>query len=143
MKKPHFHEDVEILLSLHARGEFFIGNELFPIREGSLFLFSGGTIHKSMAENNYLRYVLHISPDTLRAFSTRISDINAFVQKSPVRCVHLDDSPARALAAKFDELEKMADSKDTSFCSDIRKNIQLADIVVDVLAFFSDTEPEK
>jgi YesN/AraC family two-component response regulator len=142
MKKPHFHEDVEILLSLHASGEFFIGNALFPISEGSLFLFSGGTIHKSMAENQYFRYVLHVSPDTLRAFSTRISDINAFVQKSPVRCIHLDSSSAHALAKKFEELEKLEESKNTAFCSDIRKNIQLADIIVDVLTFFSDSEPE-
>jgi hypothetical protein len=112
MQKPHFHEDAEILLSLIANGQFFIENELYPIREGSLFLFSGGTIHKSIAEKQYHRYVLHISPETLRAFSTRISDISAFVQKTPVRCVHLDSSQTKALAEKFDMLEKMEGAKD-------------------------------
>jgi YesN/AraC family two-component response regulator len=143
MQKPHFHEDVEILLSLNANGEFFIENELFPIREGSLFLFSGGTIHKSIAEKQYHRYVLHISPETLRIFSTRISDITAFVQKSPVRCVRLDSAQTQALAEKFETLEKMEESKDTSFCSDIRKTLLLADIIVQVITFFSAAEPEK
>jgi AraC-like DNA-binding protein len=139
MNKPHFHEDVEILLSLSASGEFFIENELYPIREGSLFLLSEATIHKSIAKESYLRYVLHIPPETLRYFSTKYSDIPAFVHKAPVRCTVLEKAQMEMLSEKFKMLEG---AWGTVFCADLQKTMFFMDALLQVLTFFTVAEPE-
>ncbi|MDR1784998.1 MAG: AraC family transcriptional regulator [Spirochaetaceae bacterium] len=140
MKKPHFHEDVEVLFALTGEGEFFVENELYPIRPGSLFLFSEGVIHQSMASGAYSRYVLHVSPETLREFSTRSSDIPAFIRRKPVRCAALEDTRYDRLLEKLRRLGKAQDDK---FCADIRKSLQLLDVLVRVITFFSGAESER
>ena len=69
MDRPHFHEDIEILLSLSDGGDFFIENELYPLSWGELFLIGDATLHKSFSRQSYRRYVLHIAPSTLEELS--------------------------------------------------------------------------
>ncbi|MDR3311990.1 MAG: AraC family transcriptional regulator [Spirochaetaceae bacterium] len=140
MNKPHFHEDIEILLSLSSGGEFFIENELYPINENSLFLFNEVTIHKSIARSPYARYVLHISSETLRYFSTKYSDILGFIRKAPVRCTVLDKAQTEILVGKLKELDRPTE---TGFCADIRKTMLLVDVVTSVISAFSVTESEE
>jgi AraC-like DNA-binding protein len=139
MHRLHFHEDVEILLSLSSSGDFFIENELYPLQRGALFLLREATLHKSISNAFYKRYVLHISPDTLQEFSTPQSDLLAFAQKVSGRGTQLSDKQTRFLTKMFQRLEK---PHDKSFCGDIRKTSQLLDFLVTTFSFFEDAAAE-
>lgn len=139
MDRPHFHEDVEILLSLSDGGDFFIGDSLYPLHHGTLLLLSEATLHKSIASDSYRRYVLHLAPDTLRAFSTTQSDLTAFVQKSTGRCKHLEKKQTRLLVEKF---KKLDEPYDQTFGSDLQKNVQLLDFLLTVFVLFESAEAE-
>jgi AraC-like DNA-binding protein len=139
MHRLHFHEDVEILLSLSSSGDFFIENEFYPLQRGALFLLREATLHKSVAGASYKRYVLHISPDTLQGFSTPQSDLLAFAQKVSGRGAQLDDRQTRLLTRMFQRLEK---PHDKSFCGDLRKASQLLDFLITTFSFFEDTAEE-
>ena len=68
MDKLHFHESVEVLLSLSEGGDFFIGQEMYPIRKNTLFLLDSAVLHRTVHEKQetpYRRYIMHILPSTL------------------------------------------------------------------------------
>jgi AraC-like DNA-binding protein len=139
MHRLHFHEDVEILLSLSSSGDFFIENELYPLRRGALFLLREATLHKSVAGEFYKRYVLHISPDTLQEFSTPQSNLLAFAQKVSGRSAQLNDKETALLTRMFQRLEK---PHDKSFCGDIRRTSQLLDFLIAAFSFFAGAAAE-
>ena len=139
MHRLHFHEDVEVLLSLSSSGDFFIENELYPLRRGTLFLLREATLHKSVASASYKRYVLHISTDTLQEFSTPQSNLLAFAQKVSGRSAQLNDRQTALLTKMFHRLEK---PHDKSFCGDIRKTSQLLDFLITTFSFFEDAAAE-
>ena len=73
MDKLHFHESVEVLLSLSEGGDFFIGQEMYPIRKNTLFLLDSAVLHRTVHEKQetpYRRYIMHILPSTLESLST-------------------------------------------------------------------------
>jgi AraC-like DNA-binding protein len=139
MHRLHFHEDVEILLSLSSSGDFFIENELYPLQRGALFLLREATLHKSVANDSsnasYKRYVLHISPETLQEFSTPQSNLLAFAQKVSGRNAQLGDRQIGLLTRMCQRLES---PHDKSFCGDIRKTSQLLDFLITTFSFFED-----
>lgn len=139
MDRPHFHEDVEILLCLRDCGDFFIGTELFELRRGALFLISEATIHRSIAKSLYERYILHISPAVLKELSTAQSDFLSFFKDSG-RCALLDEKTTRQLCRKFAELEKPCDE---SFGCDLRQTVSLLDFLIQAFSCFDDCEVEK
>ena len=77
MDKLHFHESVEVLLSLSEGGDFFIGQEMYPIRKNTLFLLDSAVLHRTVHETQetpYRRYIMHILPSTLESLSTSQTD---------------------------------------------------------------------
>lgn len=134
MDRPHFHEDIEILLSLTAGGDYFVGRELYPIQEGSLFVFPEATLHKSNTQSAYQRYVLHISPDTLRQFSTAQSNFYEFAQDIRYCARHLDKKEMNKAAAKF---RALIESPDNGPCGDIRKHIILLELLTAAFTLFN------
>jgi AraC-like DNA-binding protein len=139
MHRLHFHEDVEILLSLSSGGDFFIENELYPLQRGVLFLLREATLHKSVANTSYKRYVLHISPDTLQEFSTPQSNLLAFAQKVSGRGAHLNDRQTALLTKMFQQLEK---PQEKSFCGDLKRTVQLLDFLITTFSFFESAAAE-
>jgi YesN/AraC family two-component response regulator len=137
MHRLHFHEDVEILLSLSGSGSFFIEDEFYPLQRGTLFLLREATLHKSVVNDPYTRFVLHISPETLQEFSTRQSDLVAFTQKVSARNKQLDDEQTRALIKMFRHLEEPCRRP---FCSDIKKIAQLLEFLIASFSLFEDAE---
>jgi AraC-like DNA-binding protein len=140
MHRLHFHEDVEILLSLSASGSFFIEGEFYPLRRGTLFLLREATLHKSVANEPYKRYELHLSPETLQKFSTSQSDLLAFAQKVPGRCQQLDDAQTDRLTKWFEKLEEPCEK---TFCGDIKKTLQLLEFLIAAFSLFENVETEK
>jgi AraC-like DNA-binding protein len=137
MHRLHFHEDVEILLSLSGSGSFFIEDEFYPLRRGALFLFREATLHKSVVNEPYTRYVLHISPETLQEFSTQQSDLVAFTQKTSGRGKQLNDQQTHTLTEMFLRLEKPCGR---SFCDDIKRTAQLLEFLITTFSLFEDGE---
>lgn len=139
MDRPHFHENMEILLCLSDSGDFFIGNQLFALKRGSLFLISDATIHRSIAKTAHERYILHLSPTMLRELSTPQSDFMTFFRNGG-RCALLDEQMTQDLRLRFAALEKPQDDK---FGSDINQTIQLLKLLLDVSSFFEECEVVK
>jgi AraC-like DNA-binding protein len=137
MHRLHFHEDVEILLSLSGSGSFFIEDEFYPLQRGALFLFREATLHKSVVNDPYTRYVLHISPETLQDFSTPQSDLVAFTRKTSGRHKQLDEEQTCALAEMFQLLEGPCDG---CFCGDVKRTAQLLECLIATFSLFDDSE---
>ena len=91
MDRPHFHEDVEILLSLSDGGDFFIENELYPLHCGTLLLVGEATLHKSIANDAYKRYVMHLPPSALH--SCRLTPL--MISRFPLNSITLSRSSIR------------------------------------------------
>jgi len=132
MDRPHFHEDVEILLCLSDGGDFFIENELYPLKWGALFLLGEATLHKSTANDSYKRYVLHISAATLQELSMQHTDMVARINDSG-HCVLLDRDKTEELISLFERLEKPYDGK---FGSDMEAMISLLSLLLKVFSSF-------
>lgn len=128
MDKPHFHEDVEILLSLSDGGDFFIEDELFPLRYGMLFLLPEATLHKSIADKTYRRYVMHVPMDMLESVSTPRSGIAAHIGGGR-RCVHLEQAAMSEVIALLTQLER---EPGAAFGDDIRQAVTFADFLLKV-----------
>lgn len=128
MGHSHFHEDMEILLSLSGNGEFFIENKLYPIQYGSLFILKAATIHKSVLEEKYKRYVFHISPDSLQKLSTSQTNFVELVEHSSI-CTVLSAKQTEDLVYKMYLLEQPASSE---LGGDLIKFTYLLDFLVTV-----------
>lgn len=139
MDRPHFHEDVEILLCLSEGGDFFIENELYPLHWGALFLIGEATLHKSTASESYKRYVLHISASELKELSMPQSDFLACIREAG-HCVLLDRTRAGELISLFEQLERPRDDK---FGSDMQKMIVLLSLLLKVFSSFETSDRSK
>lgn len=132
MDRPHFHEDIEILLCLSEGGDFFIDKELFPLHWGALFLINEATLHKSTASESYKRYVLHIPLGLLQDLSLPKSDFIACLRDAG-HCVLLDKARANELIELFENLER---PQGDSFGSDMQDMITLLSLLLKVFASF-------
>ena len=68
MDRPHFHEDIEIVLCIAGEGVFFLEPEVFPLYRGQLFLIDSSILHRSVANEEYRCMVFHISSEMLHEF---------------------------------------------------------------------------
>ena len=73
----HFHDQMEILLSMSEGGSFYIRNTIYPITRGSLFIFSPDDIHHSESRSSALSqfYSIRFYPEEVSSFSTDTFDV--------------------------------------------------------------------
>ena len=91
MQTAHFHDELEILLSLTDGGSFFLMNNLHPMRRGTLLILQGQVPHRSISsEGPYERYVMHIPRETLTAASSEKTSFPAMFAHN--YCIHLDET---------------------------------------------------
>lgn len=101
MELPHQHNSIEILLSLTDGGNFFLMNDRYPLRRGTLVLMQNQVLHKSIsADCVYERYVLHIPRRTLEEASTIKTNFLSLITGNC--CLQLDDE-------SFLELKELMD----------------------------------
>ena len=101
--KPHFHEDIEIVLCIAGEGVFFIGSEGFPLFRGQLFLIDSSVLHRSVANEEYRCIAFHIAPDMLQEFSTRQTNFAARIATCG-RVATLNEQQSRELEDYYKEL---------------------------------------
>ena len=78
MDKPHFHEDVEIVLCVSGEGLLFIGNTVFPLHRGQLFFINSSVLHRSVANEEYRCMVFHVSPQMLQVLSIHYTQFSTY-----------------------------------------------------------------
>ena len=72
INKFHFHDELEILLILSEGNHFFIGNIIYPLTRGSLFVLSNSDLHHSIAKGKtlYQFYSIRFFPEEIARIST-------------------------------------------------------------------------
>ena len=142
MDKLHFHESVELLLSLSDGGDFFIGQDMYPIQKNTLFLLDSAVLHRTVHERTdqpYRRYIMHILPATLERLSTAQTDFVRSFQNAKT-CTLLNDQQRRDLTELFNQLEDVPEP--TRFGSDVRQNILLLELLLKVCDIWQSSEVE-
>ena len=84
MGEFHFHDKFEIYFSLSDDAYFFVGDAIYNIHNGALFVFNDMDLHKSISlkEQPFKRYVIHFDPGYVRDFSTSDTNLlNCFVNR--------------------------------------------------------------
>ena len=76
MKRYHFHDQYEILLSLSGDAEIFVTDRCYPLRYGSLILLPQAVLHRSVAaQQEYNRYVIRFTHKYAQTLSTPETDL--------------------------------------------------------------------
>lgn len=129
MKRNHFHDDMEILLSLTEGGNFFLNQNSYVLKRGSLMIIDGKTLHRSFStlpNCNYERYVLHVSGDTLRALSSAQTNIYSFFEQLNC-CIILDEVHTQRLSVLLAAcLEQQGDA----FGQDLYRDISFIQLML-------------
>ena len=132
MDRPHFHEDIEILLCLSDGGNFFIDNKLYPIKSGALFLINEAVLHRSVASNGYERYILHTPPSSLNSLSTNKTSFKAFLSH-PCLNVNLSSDDTEKLKKMFFSCENF---KENDFGGDLKRIMNFASLLLEIFSYF-------
>jgi AraC-like DNA-binding protein len=72
INKFHFHDELEILLILSEGNHFFIGNKIYPLKRGSLFILNNTDLHRTVAKEKslYQFYSVRFFPEEIAGIST-------------------------------------------------------------------------
>ena len=73
----HFHDHLEILLTMSEGGNLFIRNKIYPISRGSLFVLSPDDLHRSIPQPGslYQFYSIRFYPEDVSGFSSESFDL--------------------------------------------------------------------
>ena len=138
MDRPHFHEDIEVVLCLSDGGNFFINNKLYPLKSGRLFLINEAVLHRSIADSDYRRYILHIPLSSLTQLSTSKTSFKSFLT-APCLYKNLEKEDTEKLCRSFFNCETF---KENSFGSDIKRIMGFAYLLLEVFGNFQNAEGE-
>ncbi len=138
MPRLHCHDCCEFFLPLQSEGTLYMGELSFPYTENTLFFLGSGTLHRSVSHTAHHRYVLHITPETLEAFSTAQTDFTK-LSHAPIRQLHLIDTEIHHSIQLFQQL--LDHGNDGSFGNDIGQSMALLELLLYLSPlFFSSTE---
>ena len=139
MDKFHFHSHFEILLSLTDAGSFWIDENSYDLRCGSMILLSPYLLHRSnaAAEVLYQRYILRFSPEYIASMSSNKTNLTSCFQKG--HYVHqLFDTQLVEFVTYFQRCSGMEEG----FGADLRANIAFVELMLYVCELVGCLEPE-
>lgn len=139
MHNNHFHEGYEILLSLSNAGSFFVENNLYPLKRGTLLMLKNTALHHSIADPKifYERYVLHFTGETLSAISTPQTDLLSKFSRTN-HCVQLNETELLELTSLF---EKCCQPQSYNFGADLKRDIFFIELLLKICSFLDDKDP--
>ena len=137
--KPHFHEDIEIVLCIAGEGVFFVGSEVFPLFRGQLFLIDSSVLHRSVANEEYRCIAFHIAPDMLQEFSTRQTNFAARVAGCE-RVATLNEQQTQALESCYRELATPCGEQ---FGDDVKRMMVVFEFLQTCFSHFIQTGPRE
>ena len=135
MDRPHFHEEVEIVVCVSGEGIFFLGSEIFPLKRGQIFLIGSSHLHRSVANEEYRSIAFHIAPAILQSFSTGHTNYGSVCEK-PYLASRLNEKKMKQIEYLYKKLAKECGKQ---FGEDIRQIIYVLDFLN--LAFGSFAKP--
>lgn len=137
MDAYHFHDFLEIILTVSNGGFFFVGDSIYPITKNNLFIFNTMDLHRSSADGYYERYVIHFKQEMVADLCSRRSNLLDCFQNRPegfVHCISLSPEDARYLIRLINKAKK----DDDAYGSDIRRKIALAEILLFINPLYQD-----
>ena len=142
MDKYHFHEFCEINLSLSEGAKFFVANQVYSVKPGSLFVFNSTDLHRSVSPPDiaYERYVIYFNPDFIRHLSTpRTNLLDCFINRQPQfsHCRELSPLQRERLLALIRNAQTRLHS--TGYGHDISRTLALAEVLLYVNELYRST----
>jgi len=135
MKKHHFHENYEILLSLTNSGSIFLENNVYNIKRGTLILIKNTSLHRTMVDkkNLYKRYIIHFPESTLSEISSKKTDLLSKFCGDDI-CIQLSE---KQLEKTILIIEKITNTEPEKFGSDVLKDITFVELLIIITNFFN------
>ncbi len=133
MDNYHFHEFLELNLSLSNDVSWFVADRVYQVKRGTLMVLADGDLHRSVSpsESPYERYVLYLSPKYVAELSTPQTDLSSCFTRcrmTRTHCLQLDDE-------QLSDLLRLVQQAETStpgglFGQDLRRRIALQEILL-------------
>lgn len=138
MNSDHFHEGYEILLSLSNAGRFFVENNLYPLKRGTLLIIKNTALHHSIANPKtfYERYVLHFTGETLSAISTPQTNLLSKFSKTN-QCIQLNENELLSLTSLF---KKCCLPQSLEFGYDLKRDLFFIELLLKICSFLDDKD---
>lgn len=136
MDKPHFHEDIEIVLCVAGEGLLFLAHKVYPLCRGKLFLIDSSVLHRSVANEEYRCMAFHLSPEMLRAFGGKYTNFYMYCQCSG-QAVSLSEEETCRLEDMFYGL---MEKKPEKFGADLERVMEVIRFLVECFSHFAQTK---
>ena len=129
MKRYHFHEQYELLLSLSENAQMFVTDRSYPLKYGSLIVLPSAVLHRSVGapQQLYNRYVIRFPRSYVDSLSTQATNLLHCFQTGRVYYL-LTDEQTKRLSALYDRC--MVEHH--GFGADLRKNIAFVNLLLEV-----------
>ena len=138
---PHFHEYYEMLVSLNNEGKFFIRESEYRLHFGTILIMAPFDIHYCFChgDQEYDRYIIHFSTETLRTMSTVNTDLISLFESAPSYLQIQNDTLAKMLGM----LECLAKPVPESleYGEDVERNIHFENFLIKLAKIISIQEP--
>lgn len=138
---PHFHESYEMLISLNNEGKFFVRENGYQLRFGTIFMLAPYEIHRCFCHGSqdYDRYVIHYSKETLKKMTTKSTDLVSLFESAP-RYLQVQDDVLAEILGTLAYLSKPLQI-DPEYGEDIERNIRFESFLL-MLAKLINTQEE-
>ena len=134
MHRLHFHDNLEIYLPLTSPGNVFVGDQIYSLDRGTLYLIGENTLHRTIATDFHSRYILHINRKSLDSLSTKQTDFTRLTRDKFLRVQLSTDEMTRTVEL-FQNLER--NKNDGNFGSDIRQINALSTLLIEITTAFT------
>lgn len=140
MVRYHFHEFFEINYVLSGDVKFFVADQTYQVKNGSLLVFNHTDLHRSVSPPGtyYERIVLHFAPEHIQGLSSSETNLlGCFVNRTPEfsHCIQLHSAQSDALLSLLDKVTLYQGKE--CFGSDVYRKIALAEILLYVNELYS------
>lgn len=135
-RKLHFHDSNEILFTLNDNCSFFLDGKVFSISRGALMLIPEGAIHQKINPEDVapISYSIHYPVSFLDAYSTPGTNLKQ-IYGSRAACVQIQEEQIARMTELF---HKCTLYEENTFGSDIRRNVLLLEIFLDLYPLITD-----
>ncbi|MDW7656423.1 MAG: AraC family transcriptional regulator [Bacillota bacterium] len=140
----HYHPSYEIFVSLVDQMAFLINGQLFSLQYGGLILFTDQDLHQALPSRDmpYERLVMVFQPHLVWSLCSEQTNLLACFQETDISKRILQLTPAqmdRLLVVV--QKARMLQEGSGRFGEDIRKRLLLAELLLDLNAWFQQKQP--
>ena len=144
MQDYHFHDGFEINFPLTENIKWFVGDRIYTVKKGDLFLFNPMDLHKAIIHPDalYERYILFFKPEYLYSMSTSETDLLACFHDREASFSHginISEEQTQPLFALFEKAIFYQENK--VFGHDVYKKIILTEILLLVNSYYRSSRP--